>query len=330
MKKLLALATAAALLLGAAGCAKHKASAASPENNDLKGVVLKVGDQKAGSKPLLAAAGLLDGTGYTIQWSNFTSGPPLLEAANAGAIDLGSVGDAPPIFAASGGSKITIVAATHSAPNGSAILIPKDSPITALAQLKGKKVAVAKGSSSNAHLLNALASVGLTFNDITPAYLQPADALAAFSRGSVDAWAIWDPYTALAQQNTGAKILVDGSNGLLSGLSFTVAATPSLSDPKKVRAIRDYLGRLARAREWTRSHHDVWAATWSKEAGIPPAVAKLAVERADQHAVTIDDALVAAEQHTADVFLAAQLIPNKVDINAITDRQFNDTVPASS
>jgi len=145
MKKLPALVTAAVLLLGAAGCAQHKASAASPDsaNADLKGVVLKVGDQKAGAKPLLAAAGLLDGTAYTIQWSNFTSGPPLLEAANAGAIDLGGVGDAPPIFAASGGSKITIVAATRSAPNGSAILIPKDSPITTLAQLKGKKVAVA-------------------------------------------------------------------------------------------------------------------------------------------------------------------------------------------
>ncbi len=205
MKKILALASAALLLAGLAGCSGSKAAAGDSKDSDLKGLVLKVGDQKAGARPLLAAAGLLTGTPYTIEWSNFSSGPPLLEAVNAGAVDLGGVGDAPPIFAASGGSKITIVGASLSSPTGSAILVPKNSTITDLAQLKGKKVAVAKGSSSNAHLLNALAKVGLTFNDITPAYLQPADALAAFSKGSVDAWAIWDPYTALAQQQVRGK-----------------------------------------------------------------------------------------------------------------------------
>ena len=313
MKRPLALVALVVLLL--AGCAKAGAADAQ--------TVLRVGDQKAGSRALLAAAGLLDGTPYQLRWSEFTSGPPLLEALNAGAIDIGAVGDTPPVFSAAAGSHILLVGATYSNPKGSAILVPKDSPITGLAGLKGKKVALAKGSSANAELLNALAKEHLTFADITPTYLQPADALAAFSNGSIDAWAIWDPYTALAQERTGARVLADGTGGLQSGLGFQVASPSAVSG--KSAALRDYLQRLAKAREWTRSHPDEWAAAWAKEAGIPVSVAKVAVQRADQHAVPIDDSLVTSEQATADAFTAAGLVPGKVDIARIVDRRFNDT-----
>jgi sulfonate transport system substrate-binding protein len=328
------LSTVAVLVLLAAaaataGCASATASGgATKVSGQSGGVVLRVGDQKAGSEPLLAAAGLLDNTPYRIEWSQFSSGPPLLEAVNAGAIDVGGVGDTPPIFAASSGSRIVLVAASLSKPTGSAILVRKSSPITDLAALKGKKIAVAKGSSSNAHLLNALKKAGLTFADITPAYLQPADALAAFTNGSVDAWAIWDPYTAIAQQTADARILADGT-GLLSGLAFQVAAPAALNDPKKVAALRDYLGRLSRARDWVRSHPDQWAAAWAKEAGIPLAAAKIAVARADQRTVVIDDNLLRAEQQTADAFADAGLIPTRVSVKNITDTRFNDTVTAS-
>lgn len=318
---------AAVVLALVSGCSAAAGAGNQPAKVSGKagGVVLRVGDQKAGSRALLAAAGLLDGTSYQIRWSEFAAGPPLLEALHANAIDVGAVGDTPPIFAAAGGNPIRLVAATYSQPAGSAILVAKDSPIGTLAGLKGRKVALAKGSSANAHLLNALASVGLTFADIQPAYLAPADALAAFTQGSVDAWAIWDPYTALAQEKTGARVLVDGSGGLLSGLGFNVSSPAALGDKAKVAAIHDYLGRLAKARQWTRTHHDAWSVSWAKEAGIPESVAKVAVERADQHAVPIDDALVAAEQQTADAFSRAGLIPAKVDITAVVDRRFNDT-----
>jgi sulfonate transport system substrate-binding protein len=318
MRRLSTVLVSAALLL--AGCGSAAGSTGG------SAVVLRVGDQKAGSRALLAAAGLLSGTTYRIAWSEFAAGPPLLEAVNAGAVDIGAVGDTPPIFAAAAGSRITMVAATLSAPRGSAILVPKDSPITSVDQLKGRRVALAKGSSANAHLLNALKRAGLSFGDITPAYLPPADALAAFSQGSVDAWAIWDPYTALAQERTGARVLVDGGGGLLSGLGFNVAAPAALADKGKEAAIRDYLGRLARARAWTRTHHDAWSTAWAKEAQLPVSVARTSVERADQHAVPIDDALVASEQQTADAFRDAGLIPNRVDVAAAVDRRFNDTV----
>lgn len=313
-----------ALLAAVTGCTRADGSASDGDK-----VVLRVGDQKAGSRALLSAAGLLDGTSYKIEWKEFTSGPPLLEALNAGAVDVGGVGDTPPIFAAAAGSKITLVAAQYSNPTGAAILVPKDSPITSPAQLKGKKVALAKGSSANAHLLNVLTKAGLGFADITPAYLQPADALAAFSSNSIDAWAIWDPYTALAQEKTGARILVDGTGGLQSGLGFQVAAPAALADSAKEPALRDYLSRLAKARIWTRTHNDEWSAAWSKEAGIPASVAKTAVQRADAHAVPIDDKLVTAEQGTADGFAKAGLIPRSIDVAAIADRRFNDTANAA-
>jgi sulfonate transport system substrate-binding protein len=326
MKKLLAL-TAIAGLLATAGCAKASATGGGSKTSGKSGgVVLRIGDQKAGSRALLAAAGLLDGTPYQIQWSEFSSGPPLLEALNAGAVDLGATGDAPPIFAASAGGRIVLVGASYSVPSGAAILVPKDSTITDLAGLKGKRIAVAKGSSAHAHLLNALKKAGLSFGQITPAYLQPADALAAFTKGSVDAWAIWDPYTAMAQQSTGARILVDGTGGLQSGLGFQEASPAALKDAGKVDAIRDYLTRLAKARAWVHTHPDSWASAWAREADIPLSAATLSVKRADQREVPIDPQLIAQEQQTADAFAAAGLIPGKVSIASITDQRFNDTV----
>jgi sulfonate transport system substrate-binding protein len=316
---------------GMAACSSAGASATKPASvsGQSGGVVLKIGDQKAGSRALLAAAGLLDGTPYRVEWSEFTSGPPLLEALNADAVDIGAVGDTPPIFSAAAGSKIVLVGAYYAEPKGAAILVPKNSSITDLSGLKGKRVAVAKGSSANAHLLNALHKAGLTFHDITPAYLQPADALAAFSNGSVDAWAIWDPYTALAQEKTGARILIDGTGGLQSGLGFQVAAPAALRDKARSEAIHDYLRRLAQARLWTQSHQDAWAAAWAKEAGIPVSVAATAVARANQHAVSIDDSVIKSEQATADGFADAGLIPKRLDIAHIADRRFNDTASAT-
>jgi sulfonate transport system substrate-binding protein len=315
------------LLLAATACGSASASnGAAATSGHAGGVVLKVGDQKAGSRALLVAAGLLDGTPYQIQWSEFTSGPPLLEALNAGAIDIGATGDTPPIFAAAAGSKIVLVGASKSVPAGAAILVPDKSPIHDLAGLKGRKIAVAKGSSANAHLLNALAKANFTFSDITPAYLQPADALAAFSNGSVDAWAIWDPYTALAQQRVHARILIDGTGGLQSGLGFQIASPAALANSGKVDAIRDFLARIAKARVWVKTHQHDWAAAWAKDANIPIEAAQIAVQRADQTEVPIDSALIAAEQHTADTFTRAKLIPGQISIAGIVDNRFNGTV----
>ena len=330
MKKLLTLLATLVVLAGCGDSGGGDAAAIRKDGSvDLTKVTLHVGDQKAGSQVLLQAAGQLTGVKYKITWSQFTSGPPLLEAANAGAIDIGAVGNTPPIFAAAARSKIKIVAAGDQSLAAQAVLVPKNSAIHAIQDLKGKKIALAKGSSAHALLLGVLKKAGLTFGDIQPQYLQPADALSAFSSGRVDAWSIWDPYTAQAQAQTGARALVYG-NGFGTNYQFNVAAANALKDKAKVAAIHDYLSRLDRATIWAATHQDQWAATWSAQIGLPLAVTKVAAHRRVTRPVVIDDTVINGEQQLADAFSDAKLIPGRLKIGDFVDRRFNDTVPGGS
>ncbi|WP_214413618.1 ABC transporter substrate-binding protein [Sphaerisporangium fuscum] len=322
--------TRMARLLGALGLTALLAacagtSRASSAEGPASGVVLRVGDQKAGSQTLLAAAGELGKLPYKVTWAQFTSGPPLLEALNAGSVDVGGVGNTPPIFAAAAGSKIRIVAADRQRGDSSAILVPSGTAITSPAQLKGKRVAVAKGSSAHYHLLAVLKKENLSFADITVSYLQPADALAAFTSGRVDAWAIWEPYSSQARLRNGAKVLV-GGNGYVNGYGFQVAGQAALADPAKTAAIRDYLTRLERAKLWANTHQGEWAKVWSKETGLPLEVAAAATANRVTTPVPIDDALLASEQQMADAFTAAGLIPGTITFAGFADRRFNDLV----
>ncbi|WP_248965527.1 ABC transporter substrate-binding protein [Sphaerisporangium perillae] len=325
--------TKAVRLLGALGLAAALAACAGTAGEDAPAgsasgssqVTLRVGDQKAGSQALLSAAGELDSLPYKITWAQFTSGPPLLEAVNAGGVDLGAVGNTPPIFAAAANSKIAIVAASLQDVAGQAILVPSGSAITAPAQLKGRRIAVAKGSSAHYHLLSVLKKENLTFKDITVNYLQPADALAAFTSGRVDAWAIWDPYTSQARLGNGAKLLVDGK-GYVNGYSFQVAGQAALADRAKAGAIRDYLLRLQRAKVWANTHQAEWAKAWAKETGLPLPVTTAAAANRITTPVPIDDALIASEQEMADAFTSAGLLPGKITFGDFADRRFNDIV----
>src|SRR4051812_18298703 len=229
----LALTLTAATALGLAGCggAKDKAAAGAPPppagstaSPDLSGVTLRVGDQVNIAKTLLAASGQDHNLPYKLAWSSFAAGPPLLEALNAGAIDVGGVGDAPPVFAQSSGAAIRIVAASTGrdpAQSAIAIVVLKGSPLRTLADLKGKKIGLTQGSAAHWLLLAALAKANLGIPDVHPAYLLPADGLAAFNRGDLDAWAVWDPFVALAEAQ-GGRILTTGA-GLTGGLAFQVA-----------------------------------------------------------------------------------------------------------
>lgn len=314
-KALLPLLAVSALAL--AGCGG--ASAASGQ------VVLKVGDQKGGSQALLQAAGLLTGTPYKIEWSTFTSGPPLLEAANAGAIDIGGVGNTPPIFSAAANAKITVVQAGRNDGPGDAILVPSDSPIQKPEQLKGKTIAVAQGSSAHAHLLTVLTRFGIALSDVKIDYLQPSDGYAAFTQHRVDAWSIWDPYTSQALLQAHARSIINGTAGTANGYSFQVAATAALSDQAKVTAIKDYLARLAKAQKWSATHKDEWAAAWSKVTGLDPAVAKASVNDGATQPIPLDDKVIASEQQLSDAFTAAKIIPAKVKFADFVDKQYEST-----
>ncbi|MET8814747.1 ABC transporter substrate-binding protein [Streptomyces sp. NPDC004549] len=294
-------------------------------------VTLAVGDQKGGSEAVLRAAGELKNLKYRIKWSTFTSGPPLLEAVNARAVDIGGVGNTPPVFAAGAGSKIAVVAAQHGTSLGDAILVPKGSKLTAPKQLKGRSVAVAQGSSAHYQLVASLKAAGLTLKDVKVKYLQPADALAAFNSGKVDAWAVWDPYTSQVLQAKQGRVLTTGE-GVTNGLAFQVAAPGALRDPKKAAAIKDYLARLRRAQVWVHDHQQEWAKVWAKDTGLPYEVALASVRRTNSTrvSVAVDKPLVASEQQIADTFTALGLIPKKVDFGDFVDPRFNGDLPPST
>ncbi|MDT9687590.1 ABC transporter substrate-binding protein [Streptomyces sp. P9(2023)] len=323
----------AALLLPLALLASACSSPSSADSGtDGKGsVVLRVGDQKGGAEAVLRAAGELDDLPYRITWSTFTSGPPLLEAVNAKAVDIGAVGNTPPVFAAGADSKIAVVAATHGDPAGEAIVVARDSPLRTTQHLKGRKVAVAQGSSAHFQLIASLRKAGLSLDDIDVSLLQPADALAAFTSGKVDAWAVWDPYTSQVLANGKARVLTDG-RGVVNGLGFQVAAPAALADKEKAKAIGDYIERLRRAQDWVYAHPDAWAKAWAKETGLPYEVALACVKRSNgtRIAVALDKEAIASEQEIADTFAELKLIPRTFRFADYVDTRFNENLPPST
>jgi sulfonate transport system substrate-binding protein len=326
-------ALSAALALALAGCggaATGNEDAVSDDGSvDLSKVTLIVGDQKGGSQALLQAAGELDDVPYRIEWKEFTSGPPLLEALNSGAIHVGGVGNTPPIFAAAADGRFKAVQAATYGGGGDAIVVPPGSPVKSVADLEGRTVAVAQGSSANYNLLAQLEKAGLKYSDVKVENLQPADALAAFSSGHVDAWAIWEPFTSQAEQEAGAKVIATG-DGVVNGDVFQVASDEALDDPGTKKALDDYLARIARAQVWSQTHQEEWSTTWAEETGLAPAITLAAVGKRKIQVLPIDDDVVASEQAMADTFTDNGLLPGHVDLSDFFSDQYNQAVQAAT
>ncbi|WP_216656403.1 ABC transporter substrate-binding protein [Nocardioides marmotae] len=315
----------AASMLALAACGGsatgNEAAVGDDGEVDLSQVTLIVGDQKGTSaKALLTAAGL-DDTEYTIEWKEFTSGPPILEALNADAIHVGMVGNTPPIFAAASGGTFKMVATASYTGKGDTILVPKGSTVKSVADLKGKKVAVAQGSSANYNLLAQLEEAGLAYDDIEVQNLQPADALAAFANGHVDAWAVWDPYTSQAVVDEGARVLVDG-DGLVNGLNFQVASQSALEDEATTAALEDYLTRITKAQIWSAENQEDWAKVWAEQTGLSEEVTLAAAKNRPVSPQPIDQEVIDSEQTMADAFTANGLIPEEVDVSGFFSDQF--------
>ena len=277
---------------------------------------IRIGYQKYGTLLLLKAEGSLDGRlkplGYAATWTEFPAGPQLLEAMNAGAIDFGLTGEAPPIFAQAAGGDIVYVANEPPAPKGEAILVPKGSAIATVADLKGKSVALNKGSNVHYMLVRALEAAGVAYPDIKPVFLAPADARAAFERGSVDAWAIWDPYLAAAQAATGARTLTTGES-LVPNTQFYLATRAFASaEPKAVDALVAALDDVDR-----RIGRDPAAVvdTVAASVRLPPAVVAAALGRQGYGVTRITPAVLAEQQKIADAFLALRLLPKPLDVS---------------
>jgi sulfonate transport system substrate-binding protein len=276
---------------------------------------LRIGVQKYGTLVLLQLRGTLTqrlaAAGVGVEWAEFPSGPPLLEALAAGSIDFGTAGEAPPVFAQAAGAPLLYVGVEPAAPSGEAILVPKDSPLRALGDLAGKRIALNKGSNVHYFLVAALAEAGLAPGDVTLVYLAPADARAAFERGSVDAWAIWDPYFAAAQQATQARTLADGT-GLVRNHQFYLAHRDLARDHPEL--IRILLEEIAATDAWAAARPQEVAALLAPRTGLSPEVVGVALSRLGYGVTPLDAEIVDDQQHIADVFRALGLLPKAISV----------------
>jgi sulfonate transport system substrate-binding protein len=298
-----------ACLLGAMAIAQHSL-AADP-------AALRIGYQKGSASLVLAKEHKLLEQRFAntqIKWIEFPAGPQMLEALNIGSLDVGSTGDIPPLFAQAAGADLLYIAAEPAKPQAEVIVVANASPIQSVAELKGKKVAFQKGSSSHNLLLRALNKAGLTFTDIQPIYLSPADARAAFEAGSVDAWVIWDPYYSALELEGKARLLANGEGLGLIGPFFLAARPYAEANPAFVHALLD---ELAKAEALTRTDKEASVQLLAGFMGLSPAV----IERTFTHRpasppIAVSDEIVKAQQATADLFFENRLLPKKLDVSA--------------
>lgn len=283
---------------------------------------LRIGYQKSSTLiALLKAQGTLErrlaDKDVRVSWSEFTSGAPLLEALNVGGIDLSAdVADTVPVFALAAGTRLSYYAQETPSPAAQAILVKADSPIRGVAELKGKKVAVAKAAGAHYLLLAALQKAGLKFSDIQPAYLSPADGRAAFESGAVDAWAVWDPYVAGAQQQVKARVLTDGGDGLASYRRYYLASADfAKAHPEVVQVVFDTLRDTG---QWVKAHPQEAAAQLAPVWGLDAQTVRIANDRRSYEVKAVNAEALAEEQKIADAFLGAALLPKAVDTQGAT------------
>ena len=315
-----------------AACGSSSSDTAAPLSNAVDASEAKhpewskytftVGDNGGdGSEALAKLTGVFDNAPYKVKFARFTYGPPLVQAAASGDIDLGSVGDVPPITGAAKAYGFKVVAVNRSLTPDQAvenIIVPKGSTLKTAADLKGKRIAVPQGSSAHGLALNALKSVGLTPKDAKLVFLDPAAAATAFNTGKVDAWSIWNPQSAIAVKN-GARILVKGLPPIDQTSSYYVASDTSLKDETRRAALTDVLKRLSREFAWAVKNPDTYAQALSQEQGIPLADAKASLAAYSNRVTPVVSSDIALEQKLADAFLEAGQITKKVDVKSIVD-----------
>ena len=282
---------------------------------------LRVANQKSTIKALLEASGESQNVPYEIKWSEFPSASPLGEALNAGAVDVGALGDAPYVFALGAGASIKVISIIHAeGRNTTALLVPKDSPIKTAADLKGKKIVTGRGSIGHYLAIKALNDAGLTTQDVQFIFLLPAESRLVLDNGTADAWATWDPYTTVVTSQSNARVLVSGKHLLSNHLYF--AATGQAIADKRVQ-LDDFVARIDRAYAWANTHPEQYAAAQAKITGLPLAVHIEVAQDTHLSPVTIDDTVIHGLQTTADTYVKEGLLSKHIDVSQGFDSSFN-------
>jgi sulfonate transport system substrate-binding protein len=301
------------LISGCSSSTSGKKTEAGSSNKDLK--VINIGYQKFGTLNILKAKGSLEKglkpLGYTVKWTEFPGGPQLLEALNVGSLDFGHTGEAPPIFAQAAGARLVYYADASANPKGEAILVPKNSPIKTLQDLKGKKIALNKGSNVHFLLVKALEKAGIPYGDIKTVFLPPADARAAFEQGDVDAWVIWDPFLADAQRATNTRILTDGT-GLVKNREFFLATSKFAKENPKVLDV--IFKELEKTDKWVEGNPKEAAIFLAPQIGMSVDTLELTLNRRTYGLEKMNDQVAKDQQQIADEFYKLKLIPNDIKV----------------
>ncbi|MFY4775824.1 sulfonate ABC transporter substrate-binding protein [Metabacillus sp. RGM 3146] len=280
------------------------------------GKEIRIGYQKFGTLNILKAQGNLDQAlkkqGYSVKWAEFPAGPQLLEALNVGSIDFGHTGEAPPVFAQAAKAPLVYAGNEPSNPKGEAIVVPKDSKIKSLEDLKGKKIALNKGSNVHYLLVKALEKAHLKPEDVKTVYLPPSDALGAFQRGSVDAWVIWDPFLANAEEKLGVKIVQDGE-GLVANREFLLANKTFAAEHPDIQ--KTIFAELRKTDQWVQDNPKKAAEFLSPQINISVSALEKTINRRKYGLEEIKPEVLAQQQKIADSFYNLKLIPVKIDVN---------------
>ncbi len=283
-------------------------------------VDLNIGYQKSAINLLsLKAQGTLEKKlqplGVSVKWYEFQAGPPILEAINAGSLSIGMTGDSPPVFAQAAGADIVYIGQEPAKPESSAILVAENSPIRKLADLKGKRIAFTKGSSAHFLTVSALAKAGIAYKDITPVYLSPSEARAAFERGNVDAWTIWDPYYAAAQHAGHVRVLTTGK-GLSSNNTFYLASRKfAEANPQVIDTV---FKALTENNKQLSGDTKQIAATLAGYSGLDASTFEGVLSRHPDYSVSyLKPQVLAEQQKVADAFYGLGLIPKAIQVKDI-------------
>lgn len=304
---------------GLTACGTDPGTTEAAGDGPLSKVTLRVGDQTGETQSRLEAAGQLKDVPYTIKWSKFPAAVNLHEALRAGAIDIGGAADSPTVTAIAGGSKIKIVAAWRNGGTGNFVLVPKNSPIRTLADLKGKRISPStRGSVAHYLTLGVLKKAHLTTSDVKLNFLDPNDAGAAFANGSIDAWTTWGIYAARAR-GAGARTLITGK-GINSGLNVLSAIPSATADPKKRQAITDFAARVSRGYAWARSKPDKFATWYAGFAKQPKSVAELVQpDTAAYRRVPLDATFLKELNTTYQTWVGAGTLKGGIDLKPYVD-----------
>lgn len=278
---------------------------------------LNIGYQKYGLLPIIKARGDLDKAlkekGVTVKWVEFPAGPQLLEGLNVGSVSFGEAGEAPPIFAQAANSNLVYIANQPAAPKAEALIVPQGSAIKTVQDLKGKRVVLNKGSNVHYLLLKVLEANDLKLEDIDVVYLPPADARAAFEKGAVDAWVIWDPFFAAAEQQLGAQVLATGEN-LVSNHQFYLADRKFAEQHPEI--LKVVVNELNTTTQWVSQHQVDAAKLLEKPTGLALDVLNTSISRMGFGVKPISNDVAKEQQFVADAFYQQKLIPNKINIQA--------------